>query len=84
MSQGILQPDMWNIPTPNTLWNWTELRAKIAAHGVRNSLLLAPMPTASTAQIMGNNESTEPFTTNMYNRRVLAGEFTVVNKVSDM
>eukprot|EP01035_Chromulina_nebulosa_P018017 gene18017-23656_t len=79
MSQGILQPDMWGV-TPSDRWDWTKLRHKIALHGVRNSLLLAPMPTASTAQIMGNNESTEPFTSNMYNRRVLAGEFTVINK----
>lgn len=80
ISQGILQPDLWNV-VPSSRWDWDSLRAKIAQYGVRNSLLLAPMPTASTAQIMGNNESTEPFTSNMYNRRVLAGEFTVVNKV---
>jgi ribonucleoside-diphosphate reductase alpha subunit len=79
MSKGILQPDMWGV-TPSGRWNWEDLRSKVALHGVRNSLLLAPMPTASTAQILGNNESTEPFTTNMYTRRVLAGEFTVVNK----
>ena len=79
VSKGILQPDMWNI-TPSNRWDWNALRAKVAEHGIRNSLLLAPMPTASTAQILGNNESTEPFTTNMYTRRVLAGEFTVVNK----
>ena len=79
MSKGIMQPDMWGV-TPTSRWDWAALRAKVAAHGQRNSLLLAPMPTASTAQIMGNNESTEPFTSNMYNRRVLAGEFTVVNK----
>ena len=79
MSKGVMQPDMWGV-VPSTRWDWAGLRAKIAQHGMRNSLLLAPMPTASTAQIMGNNESTEPFTSNMYNRRVLAGEFTVVNK----
>lgn len=82
VSKGILQPDMWNV-TPsgcNRLLDWSLLREKIAKHGVRNSLLLAPMPTASTAQILGNNESIEPFTSNMYTRRVLAGEFTVVNK----
>jgi len=79
MSKGIMQPDMWGV-TPTSRWDWAALRAKVVAHGQRNSLLLAPMPTASTAQIMGNNESTEPFTSNMYNRRVLAGEFTVVNK----
>uniref|UniRef100_T1HAX5 RIBORED_LARGE domain-containing protein n=1 Tax=Rhodnius prolixus TaxID=13249 RepID=T1HAX5_RHOPR len=74
----ILQYDMWNV-TPTTLWDWTALKRKIAEHGLRNSLLLAPMPTASTAQILGNNESFEPFTTNMYTRRVLSGEFQVVN-----
>jgi ribonucleoside-diphosphate reductase alpha subunit len=78
-SQGKLQFDLWNV-TPTDRWDWDGLKAKIAQHGIRNSLLLAPMPTASTAQILGNNESTEPFTSNMYNRRVLAGEFTVVNK----
>ena len=70
---------MWGI-VPSTRWDWSSLRSKVAKYGIRNSLLLAPMPTASTAQILGNNESTEPFTSNMYNRRVLAGEFTVVNK----
>jgi ribonucleotide reductase alpha subunit len=79
MSKGIMQFDMWGV-TPSDRWDWAALRAKVAEHGVRNSLLMAPMPTASTAQIMGNNESTEPFTSNMYNRRVLAGEFTIVNK----
>ena len=78
-SQGILQYDMWNTK-PSDRWDWNGLKEKIAQHGMRNSLLIAPMPTASTAQILGNNESTEPFTSNMYNRRVLAGEFTVVNK----
>jgi len=78
-SQGILQYDMWNV-TPSERWNWAELKENIAENGMRNSLLLAPMPTASTAQILGNNESTEPYTSNMYNRRVLAGEFTIVNK----
>jgi ribonucleoside-diphosphate reductase alpha subunit len=80
MSQGRIQPDLWGVEVTDVRWDWTGLRAKIAQYGVRNSLLLAPMPTASTAQILGNNESTEPFTSNMYNRRVLAGEFTVVNK----
>jgi len=79
ISQGKLQPDLWGV-TPSDRWDWDSLRQKVAKYGVRNSLLLAPMPTASTAQIMGNNESTEPFTSNMYNRRVLAGEFTIVNK----
>lgn len=78
VSKGILQYDMWN-KVPTDLWNWTEIKAKIAQHGVRNSLLLAPMPTASTAQILGNNESFEPYTSNVYNRRVLSGEFQVVN-----
>lgn len=78
VSNGILQYDMWN-KTPTDLWNWDELKLKIAKHGVRNSLLLAPMPTASTAQILGNNESFEPYTSNVYNRRVLSGEFQVVN-----
>jgi ribonucleoside-diphosphate reductase subunit M1 len=78
VSKGILQYDMWN-KEPTDLWNWSALKAKIAQHGLRNSLLLAPMPTASTAQILGNNESFEPFTSNVYTRRVLSGEFQVVN-----
>lgn len=78
-SRGLLQFDLWNV-TPSNRWDWKSLKEKMAQHGLRNSLLVAPMPTASTAQILGNNESTEPFTSNMYNRRVLAGEFTVVNK----
>ncbi|XP_047991956.1 ribonucleoside-diphosphate reductase large subunit isoform X2 [Leguminivora glycinivorella] len=77
-SQGVLQYEMWN-KTPTDLWNWAALKEKIAKHGLRNSLLLAPMPTASTAQILGNNESFEPFTSNIYQRRVLSGEFQVVN-----
>ncbi|GBP22778.1 Ribonucleoside-diphosphate reductase large subunit [Eumeta japonica] len=77
-SEGILQYDMWNV-TPSDLWDWKLLKEKIAKHGLRNSLLLAPMPTASTAQILGNNESFEPFTSNIYTRRVLSGEFPVVN-----
>merc|ERR1711871_1799006 len=79
VSKGIFQPDMWGV-TPSDRWDWATLRANVAKHGVRNSLLVAPMPTASTSQIMGNNEFFEPYTTNMYNRRVLAGEFTCVNK----
>jgi len=78
-SQGKLQFDLWDV-VPSTRWDWAGLKAKIAEHGMRNSLLVAPMPTASTAQILGNNESTEPFSSNMYVRRVLAGEFTCVNK----
>ena len=72
----ILQFDMWGV-TPSSLWDWPALKARIAQHGVRNSLLLAPMPTASTAQILGNNESFEPYTSNVFARRVLSGEFQV-------
>lgn len=79
VSKGILQYEMWGV-TPTDLWDWTELKAKIAKHGIRNSLLLSPMPTASTAQILGNNESFEPYTSNIYSRRVLSGEFQVVNQ----
>jgi ribonucleoside-diphosphate reductase subunit M1 len=78
VSQGILQYDMWNV-TPTDLWDWDSLKEDIAKHGVRNSLLVAPMPTASTSQILGNNECFEPYTSNIYSRRVLAGEFQVVN-----
>lgn len=78
VSQGILQYDMWN-KTPTDLWDWDALKAKIAQTGVRNSLLVAPMPTASTSQILGFNECFEPYTSNIYSRRVLAGEFQVVN-----
>lgn len=83
-SKGILQPDLWNLPhdqykTKDRL-DWTNLRDSIKTVGLRNSLLLAPMPTASTSQILGYNECIEPFTTNIYARRTLAGEFTVVNK----
>ena len=67
---------MWKV-TPTDLWDWGALKAKIAEHGLRNSLLLAPMPTASTAQILGNNESIEAYTSNIYTRRVLSGEFQV-------
>lgn len=79
VSKGIFQYDMWDV-TPTTRWNWTELKANVKQHGVRNSLLLAPMPTASTSQILGNNECFEPFTSNIYTRRTLSGEFVVVNK----
>ncbi|XP_060682368.1 ribonucleoside-diphosphate reductase large subunit isoform X1 [Hemiscyllium ocellatum] len=78
VSKGILQYDMWNV-TPTDLWDWKGLKEKIAKYGVRNSLLIAPMPTASTAQILGNNESIEPYTSNIYTRRVLSGEFQIVN-----
>tara|TARA_B100001741_G_C16553637_1_gene600979 strand:+ start:2931 stop:5240 length:2310 start_codon:yes stop_codon:yes gene_type:complete len=79
VSQGYLQFDMWDV-TPSDRWDWSALRIEIAKHGLRNSLLIAPMPTASTAQILGNNECFEPFTTNIYSRRVLSGEFPVVNQ----
>lgn len=77
-SEGILQYDMWNV-TPTDLWDWDELKAKVKKNGLRNSLLVAPMPTASTSQILGNNECFEPYTSNIYSRRVLAGEFQIVN-----
>merc|ERR1712200_245974 len=79
VSKGILQFDMWGV-TPTSLHDWATLKARIAKHGIRNSLLLAPMPTASTAQILGNNESVEAYTSNIYSRRVLSGEFQVVNQ----
>ncbi len=78
-SQGIFQQDMWNVK-PTDRWDWESLRSEVIEHGIRNSLLLAPMPTASTAQILGNNECFEPYTSNIYTRRVLSGEFVVVNK----
>ncbi|KAJ7851639.1 ribonucleotide reductase alpha subunit [Mycena olivaceomarginata] len=76
-SKGELQYDMWGV-TPSSLWDWDTLKAKIAKTGLRNSLLTAPMPTASTSQILGNNECFEPYTSNIYTRRVLSGEFQVV------
>ncbi|KAK8942520.1 Ribonucleoside-diphosphate reductase large subunit [Platanthera zijinensis] len=79
VSKGILQPDMWDV-APSSRWDWPVLRKKIARNGIRNSLLVAPMPTASTSQILGNNECFEPYTSNIYSRRVLSGEFVVVNK----
>lgn len=79
VSKGIFQFDMWGV-TPSSRWNWAELKENVRNHGVRNSLLLAPMPTASTSQILGNNECFEPYTSNIYTRRVLSGEFVVVNK----
>ena len=78
-SQGILQFDMWNV-TPSVRYDWVTLKQSIVSHGLRNSLLVAPMPTASTSQILGYNECFEPFTSNLYSRRTLAGEFVVVNK----
>ncbi|RLN25709.1 hypothetical protein C2845_PM07G14800 [Panicum miliaceum] len=79
LAEGILQPDMWNV-VPSNRWNWPSLRETISKVGVRNSLLAAPMPTASTSQILGNNECFEPYTSNIYSRRILSGEFVVVNK----
>ncbi len=79
VSKGIFQFDMWNV-TPSTRWEWDILKEEVKKHGVRNSLLLAPMPTASTSQILGNNECFEPYTSNIYSRRVLSGEFVIVNK----
>ena len=78
-SKGILQFDMWNV-TPSSRYNWNKLKESIKKYGLRNSLLVAPMPTASTSQILGFNECFEPFTSNLYTRRTLAGEFIVVNK----
>jgi ribonucleoside-diphosphate reductase alpha chain len=78
-SKGILQFDMWNV-TPTDRYNWSSLKDSIVKHGLRNSLLVAPMPTASTSQILGFNECFEPFTSNLYSRRTLAGEFVIVNK----
>jgi len=78
-SQGILQFDMWNV-TPSARYDWATLKQSIISNGLRNSLLVAPMPTASTSQILGYNECFEPFTSNLYSRRTLAGEFVVVNK----
>jgi ribonucleoside-diphosphate reductase alpha chain len=80
-SQGILQPDMWDGDTKfSGRYDWDAMRERVKTKGLRNSLLMAPMPTASTAQILGNNECFEPYTTNIYLRRTLAGEFVVVNK----
>jgi len=79
LSKGLFQFDLWDVK-PSDRYDWEALRAEVKEHGVRNSLLLAPMPTASTSQILGNNECFEPYTSNIYNRRVLSGEFVVVNK----
>ncbi len=79
LSKGIFQFDLWDVSATEN-WNWEALRAEVIEHGVRNSLLVAPMPTASTSQILGNNECFEPYTSNIYTRRVLSGEFVVVNK----
>ena len=79
VSKGIFQFDMWGVE-PTLRWDWFRLKDEVVKHGVRNSLLVAPMPTASTSQILGNNECFEPYTSNIYVRRVLSGEFVVVNK----
>ncbi len=79
ISQGQFQFDLWGVK-PSDRWEWDVLKEEISKYGVRNSLLLAPMPTASTSQILGNNECFEPYTSNIYTRRVLSGEFIVVNK----
>jgi ribonucleoside-diphosphate reductase alpha chain len=82
ISKGEFQHNMWNIKDEELSgrWDWGKLRKSVKKHGVRNSLLVAPMPTASTSQILGNNEAFEPYTSNIYTRRVLSGEFIVVNK----
>ncbi len=79
-STGSFQFDLWGVTPDSGLWNWEETRADVIEYGMRNSLLLAPMPTASTSQILGNNECFEAFTSNLYVRRTLAGEFPVINK----
>lgn len=79
-SKGILQFDMWGVTPKSGRWNWSELKEKVKKYGMRNSLLVAPMPTASTSQILGNNECFEPYTSNLYTRRTLSGEFIMVNK----
>jgi ribonucleoside-diphosphate reductase alpha subunit len=80
VSKGIFQFDMWGVTPKSGRWNWEQLKQDVKKHGVRNSLLLAPMPTASTSQILGNNECFEPYTSNIYTRRTLSGEFIIVNK----
>lgn len=80
ISKGIFQFDMWGVEPSSGRWDWEDLRDQVQTYGVRNSLLVAPMPTASTSQILGNNECFEPYTSNIYTRRVLSGEFIVVNK----
>lgn len=82
MSKGEFQHNLWGIKDEELSgrWDWSALRKQVKKHGVRNSLLVAPMPTASTSQILGNNECFEPYTSNIYTRRVLSGEFIVVNK----
>ncbi len=80
VSKGIFQFDMWGVQPDSNRWDWSALKQEVKKYGVRNSLLVAPMPTASTSQILGNNECFEPYTSNIYTRRVLSGDFVVVNK----
>jgi ribonucleoside-diphosphate reductase alpha subunit len=80
VSKGIFQYDMWGVTPESGLWDWDSLKKEVKKHGVRNSLLVAPMPTASTSQILGNNECFEPYTSNIYTRRTLSGEFVIVNQ----
>ncbi len=80
VSKGIFQFDMWGVTPDSGRWDWEKLKREVKQNGVRNSLLLAPMPTASTSQILGNNECFEPYTSNIYTRRTLSGEFIVTNK----
>jgi ribonucleoside-diphosphate reductase alpha subunit len=80
VSKGIFQFDMWNVTPDSGRWDWENLKREVKQHGVRNSLLVAPMPTASTSQILGNNECFEPYTSNVYTRRTLSGEFIMANK----
>lgn len=80
VSKGIFQFDMWGVTPKSNRWNWEQLKQDVKKHGVRNSLLVAPMPTASTSQILGNNECFEPYTSNIYTRRTLSGEFIIANK----
>lgn len=80
VSKGIFQFDMWGVTPDSNRWNWEDLKKEVKQNGVRNSLLLAPMPTASTSQILGNNECFEPYTSNIYSRRTLSGDFIIVNK----
>ncbi|MCO5934221.1 ribonucleoside-diphosphate reductase subunit alpha [Mucilaginibacter sp. RB4R14] len=80
LSKGKFQFDLWDVKPESGRWDWENLRLDVMNHGVRNSLLVAPMPTASTSQILGNNECFEPYTSNIYTRRVLSGEFIIVNK----
>ncbi len=80
VSKGIFQFDMWGVEPKSKRWNWEQLKQEVKKNGVRNSLLVAPMPTASTSQILGNNECFEPYTSNIYTRRTLSGEFIIANK----